>query len=63
MTSKRKSLIFKAAILLYDTSHTFDTHNRYMSDIVVERLALLPRIREIPVSNLGPETGYPDSGF
>jgi hypothetical protein len=31
--------------------------------VAVEWLALPPRIREAPASNLGPETGYPDSFF
>jgi hypothetical protein len=30
------------------------------TDIVVELLALLLRIQEVPGSDLGPETGYPD---
>jgi hypothetical protein len=29
-------------------------------NVVVEWLAFLLRIREVPGSNLGPETGYPD---
>jgi hypothetical protein len=29
-------------------------------NVVVEWLALLLCIREVPDSNLGPETGYPD---
>jgi hypothetical protein len=32
-------------------------------NVVVEWLALLLRIREVPRSNLGPETGYPNWGF
>jgi hypothetical protein len=30
---------------------------------VIEWLTLLLRILEVPVSNLGPETGYPDRVF
>jgi hypothetical protein len=33
------------------------------SNVVVESLTLLLRIREVPVSNLCPETGYPDWGL
>jgi hypothetical protein len=29
-------------------------------NVVVEWLSLLLRIREVPISNFGPETGYPD---
>jgi hypothetical protein len=29
-------------------------------NVVIEWLAFLLRIREVPGSNLGPETGYPD---
>jgi hypothetical protein len=29
-------------------------------NVMVEWLTLLFRIREVPGSNLGPETGYPD---
>jgi hypothetical protein len=32
-------------------------------NVVVEWLTLLLRIRKVPASNLGPETGYPDWGF
>jgi hypothetical protein len=32
-------------------------------NVMVEWLALLLRIREVPGSNLGPETGYPDRFF
>jgi hypothetical protein len=32
-----------------------------VSNIVAERLAVLPHIREEPDSNLGPVTGYSDS--
>jgi hypothetical protein len=35
----------------------------HLSNFVVEWLTLLPRIREVHASNLGSETGYPDSGF
>jgi hypothetical protein len=31
-----------------------------LPNFVVEWLTLLLRIREVPRSNLGPETGYPD---
>jgi hypothetical protein len=34
-----------------------------LSNVVVERLALFLRIREVTGSNLGPETGYPDRFF
>jgi hypothetical protein len=34
-----------------------------ISKVVVEWLALLTRIREVPGSNLSPEIGYPDWGF
>jgi hypothetical protein len=30
------------------------------TNVVVERLALLLRTREVPDSNLGPKTGYPE---
>jgi hypothetical protein len=36
---------------------------RRLLNFVVEWLALLLRIREVPASNLGSETGYPDYGF
>jgi hypothetical protein len=29
-------------------------------NVVIEWLTLLLRIREVPISNVGPETGYPD---
>jgi hypothetical protein len=32
----------------------------YISNVVVEWLTLLLRTWEVPVSNFGPETGYPD---
>jgi hypothetical protein len=32
-------------------------------NVVVEWLTLLLRIREVPGSNLGPDTGYPDRVF
>jgi hypothetical protein len=32
-------------------------------NVVVEWLTLLLRIRGFPVSNFGPETGYPDRGL
>jgi hypothetical protein len=34
-----------------------------LQNIVIEWLTLLIRIREFPVSNLWPETGYPDWSF
>jgi hypothetical protein len=34
-----------------------------LPNFVVEWVPLLLRIREVPSSNLGPENGYPDSGF
>jgi hypothetical protein len=32
-------------------------------NVVVERLTLLLRIRKVPTSNLGQETGHPDRVF
>jgi hypothetical protein len=41
-----------------------NTHKAYsdqsISYVVVEWLTILLRIREVPDSNLGPETNYPD---
>jgi hypothetical protein len=34
-----------------------------ISNVVVEWLTFLLRIREVPGSNLGPEAGYLDRGF
>jgi hypothetical protein len=33
---------------------------QFQPDVTVEWLALLLRIRKVPVSNLGPETDFPD---
>jgi hypothetical protein len=35
-------------------------HETFSPNVVLERLALLLRIREVPGLNFGPETGYPD---
>jgi hypothetical protein len=37
-----------------------DNSHKILPNVVVECGTLLPRIREIPGSSLGPETGYPD---
>jgi hypothetical protein len=39
------------------------TMNNRELNVVVEWLALLLPIREVPGSNLGPETGCPDRSF
>jgi hypothetical protein len=33
---------------------------KIVPNVMVERLTILLRIREVPDSNLGPEIGYPD---
>jgi hypothetical protein len=38
-------------------------HTSVTPNVVVERWTLLLRIRELPGSNPGPETDYPDRGF
>jgi hypothetical protein len=47
--------------IIYSSSSTtvqpFDT---VVPNVVVEWFTLLLHIRDIPGSNLGPETGYPD---
>jgi hypothetical protein len=43
------------------TSRILQLHD--LPKVMVEWLALLLRIREIPVPNLDPETGYPDWNF
>jgi hypothetical protein len=42
---------------------TWDWMTQYSLNVIVEWLALPLRIREVPGSNLGPETGCPDWGF
>jgi hypothetical protein len=36
------------------------TIKTFSKNVVVEWITLLFRIREVPCSNLGPETGYPE---
>jgi hypothetical protein len=40
--------------------HWYRVSSNLLSNVVVERLTLLLHIREVPGSNLGPKTGYPD---
>jgi hypothetical protein len=44
--------------LMMETVSTCETPN-----VVVEWPTILLRVREVPGSNLGPETGYPDLWF
>jgi hypothetical protein len=50
--------------LIGPTTESQDSTCKYAKQkAVVEWLALLLLIREVPGSNLGPETDYPDSGL
>jgi hypothetical protein len=64
----RQTLVWMAKALnclslLYfgkDSKGTREKGEKALPNIVVEWLALLVRIREVPGSNLGLQTGYPD---
>jgi len=43
--------------ILKSSDYKFST---FTPNVVIEWLTILLRIREVPGSNLGPETGYPD---
>jgi hypothetical protein len=45
----------------FEHSVSINHLHSYAPNVVVEYFPLLLRIREVPDSNLGPETGYPDS--
>jgi hypothetical protein len=45
-------------LLFPQTEHKFE-HGK-TSNVQTKRLEILIRIKEVPGSNLGPETGYPD---
>jgi hypothetical protein len=40
-----------------------ELEGRILLNVVVKWLIFLHHIREVPGSNLGPETGYPDLSF
>jgi hypothetical protein len=55
---------FKSSILLLGSicAYVF-SHDVFVPNVVVGCLTLLPYIREVPGSDLSPETGYPDWDF
>jgi hypothetical protein len=52
-----------SAVFPYQALEIRQAQETVIPDVMVEWLALLLRIREVPGSNLGPETDYPDWGF
>jgi hypothetical protein len=59
-TSSRQPTESPHPFINFPLAHNY--HRTKLLNVVVDRLTLLLRIREVPGSNLGPETGYPESG-